>query len=48
MLFYHTQHVVQKQGQQEEPLQIIEINNDEDDGSGETITERHWNVENDN
>ena len=47
MLFYHTQHVIQKQGQQEEPHQISEINDDEDDDSGEAIIERHWNVEDD-
>jgi len=45
MLFYHTQHVIQKQGQQEEPHQIIEINDDEEDDSGEAAMERHWNVE---
>jgi hypothetical protein len=48
MLFYHTQHVIQKQEQQEEPHQIIEINDDEDDDSDETIVERHWNVEGNN
>jgi hypothetical protein len=47
MLFYHTQHVIQKQGQQEEPHQISEINDDEDDDSGEAVIERHWNVEDD-
>ena len=45
--FSITQHVIQKQGQQEEPHQIIQINDEEDDDSGEIIIERQWDVEDD-
>ena len=49
MLFYHTQHVIQKQSQQKQIHQITEIDHDEEDNEGEEnepdTEERHWDVE---
>ena len=47
MLFYHTQHTIQKQRQQEQPHQIDANDNDEGDEDEEDHEERHWNVEDD-
>ena len=47
MLFYHTQHVIQKQAQQEEPHQIIDIQDDEGEEEDEDAEVRHWAVEED-
>ena len=46
MLFYHTQLVIQKQAQQEEPHQIIDIQ-DEGEEEDENAEVRHWAVEKD-
>ena len=45
LLFYHTQHVIQKQGQKEKPHQI----DDDDDGAydeeeEENTEAQHWNA----
>ncbi|KIJ97349.1 hypothetical protein K443DRAFT_105788 [Laccaria amethystina LaAM-08-1] len=48
MLFYHTQHVIRKQAQQEELHQIIEIEDDEGGEEEEDVEVRHWAVEEDN
>jgi hypothetical protein len=47
MLFYHTQHTIQRQEQQEQPHQIDDNENDEGDENEENQEERHWNVEDD-
>ena len=47
MLFYHTQHVLEKQSQKEQVHQINEIDNDEGEEDEPNIQERHWNVEED-
>jgi hypothetical protein len=47
MLFYHTQHVIGKQAQQEELHQIIEIEDDEGEEDEENVEVRHWAVEED-
>jgi hypothetical protein len=46
MLFYHTQHVIQKQKQKKTPHQIAD--NDDDEGENEeqeNDEERHWDVQ---
>ena len=45
MLFYHTQLVIQKQAQQEELHQIIDIQDDEGEGEDEDAEKSHWAVE---
>jgi len=45
MLFYHTQHVIQKQSQKKQVHQINEIDDDEGEEDEEDREERHWNVE---
>jgi hypothetical protein len=47
MLFYHTQHVLEKQSQKEQVHQIIEIDNDEGEEAEPNVQDRHWNVEED-
>ena len=47
MLFYHTQHTIQKQRQQEQPHQIDANDNDEGNENEEDHEGRHWNVEDD-
>jgi hypothetical protein len=47
MLFYHTQHIIQKQAQQEELHQVIEIEDDEGEEEEEDAEVRHWAVEED-
>ena len=47
MLFYHTQHTIQRQSQQEQPHQIDAIDNGECDENAEDHEEGHWNVEDD-
>ena len=47
MLFYHTQLVIEKQAQQEEPHQIIDIQDDEGEEEDEDAEVRHWAVEED-
>jgi hypothetical protein len=46
LLFYHTQHVIQKQGQKEKPHQIDENDDDgADDEEEENNEAQHWNAE---
>ena len=47
MLFYHTQHVIRTQAQQEGPHQIIEIEDDGREEEEEDVEVRHWAVEED-
>jgi hypothetical protein len=47
MLFYHTQHTIQRQEQWEQPYQIIDNDDDEGDENIDDGEERHWNVEDD-
>ena len=47
MLFYHTQHVIQKQAQQEEPHQISDTQYDKGEEEDEDAEVRHWAVEED-
>ena len=47
MLFYHIQHVLEKQSQKEQVHQIIEIDNDEGKEAEPDIQDRHWNMEED-
>ena len=47
MLFHHTQHVIRKQAQQEEPHQIIEIEDDGREEEEEDVEVSHWAVEED-
>ena len=47
LLFYHTQHVIQRQAKKEQPHQIEEIDDDEGDEEEEIGVERHWDVEED-
>jgi len=44
MLFYHTQHAIQKQAVKEKVHQIDE-NDEEEDENEENNQERHWDVE---
>ena len=45
MIFYHTQHVIQRQSQQKQVHQINEIDNDEGEENEPDTEERHWDVE---
>jgi len=45
MLFYHTQHVIQKQKQKQTPHQIDVNDVEEEEEEEEKDEERHWNVE---
>jgi len=47
MLFYHTQHTIQRQKQQEQPYQIDENDTDEGDENEDDHEGRHWNVDDD-
>jgi hypothetical protein len=47
MLFYYTQHVIQKQSKKEQVHQIEEIDNDEGEEDEPNAKERHWSVEED-
>jgi hypothetical protein len=47
MLFYHTQHTIQRQEHQEQPYQIDENDTDEGDENEDDHEGRHWNVDND-
>jgi hypothetical protein len=47
LCFYHTQHIIQKQAQQEELHQVIEIEDDEGEEEEEDAEVRHWAVEED-
>ena len=45
MLFYHTQHTIRRQRQQEQPHQIDENDADEGDEKEGDQEGRHWNVD---
>ena len=42
MLFYHTQHVIQKQGQKKKPHQIDDNDDEDNEDNEENNEERHW------
>ena len=45
LLFYHTQHVIQKQGQKEKPHQIDDDDGAYDEEEEENTEAQHWNAE---
>ena len=45
ILFYHTQHVIQKQKEKEKPHQIDDNDDDEGADEEENGVEQHWNTE---
>ena len=45
LLFYHTQHVIQKQGQKEKPHQIDDEDGVYDEEEEENTEAQHWNAE---